>query len=168
MRLDDREPWVVDLLEVDDDSRPGEGTTGARVVAEHVLLPRVEVHVLEGTIAGASHVAYATITPRRYGREPLRQMANQLVLTPCEPAQRDPYDAWSYVGCGLAMDMRPAERRVSAWRMPGEPDAPQEVRLVVVDGQGVPDQAMIDAAPVLAAPPRRRGNRFLDTVRLVQ
>ncbi len=37
MRLDDREPWVVDLLEVDDASRPGEGTTGARVVAEHVL-----------------------------------------------------------------------------------------------------------------------------------
>jgi len=89
---------VVDLLEVDDDSRPGEGTPGARVVAEHVLQTRVEVHVLEGTIAGASHVAYATISPRRYEREPLRQMANQLVLTPCEPTQRDPYDAWSYVG----------------------------------------------------------------------
>jgi len=66
------------------------------------------------------------------------------------------------------MDMRPAERRVWAWRMPGEPDAPQEVRLVVVDGQGVPDQAMIDAAAYPRCASSTGGNRFLDTVRLVQ
>ncbi len=52
--------------------------------------------------------------------------------------------------------------------MPGEPDAPQEVRLVVVDGQGVPDQAMIDAAAYPRCASSTGGNRFLDTVRLVQ
>lgn len=145
------EPWVVEILEVEDDERPGPGTSGARVVAEHVLRPRVEAYALEGTIGAEHYVAYASITPQRYGREPLRQMANQLVLTPVAPAQREPFDAWMHAGCGLAMDMRPAARRVWAWRMPGELDAPQEVRLVLIDGDGVPDQAMVDAAPVLAA-----------------
>ncbi len=168
MRLDDRdepphlwavtrrrvalsfEPWVVEILEVDDDEQPGQGTSAARVVAEHVLQPRVEAYALEGTIGAEHYVAYANITPQRYGREPLRQMANQLVLTACAP-RRERFDAWMHAGCGLAMDMRPAARRVWAWRMPGELDAPQEVRLVLIDGDGVPDQTMVDAAPVLAA-----------------
>lgn len=145
------EPWVVEILEVEDDERPGQGTSAARVVAEHVLQPRVEAYALEGTIGAEHYVAYASITPQRYGREPLRQMANQLVLTPVAPAQREPFDAWMHAGCGLAMDIRPAARRVWAWRMPGELDAPQEVRLVLIDGDGVPDQAIVDVAPVLGA-----------------
>lgn len=145
------EPWVVEILEVADDERPGAGTSAARVIAEQVLHPRVEAYALEGTIGAEHYVVYANVTPQRYAREPLRQMANQLVLTPCAPAQREPFDVWLHGGSGLAMDVRPATGRVWAWRMPGELDAPQEVRLVLIDGDGVPDQTMVDAAQILAA-----------------
>lgn len=145
------DPYVVEIVEVDGDERPGESTAGARVVAEQVLHPRVEAYELEGSLGGKRHHAYARVSPQRYSRRPLEQMANQLVLSPRAPIEREPFEAWPYGGCGLAMDLRPASRRVWAWRMPSELDGPQEVRLVLVDGDGVPDQVVVDASPVLAS-----------------
>ena len=143
------EPYVVDVVRVDDEERP-KSSRSKHVLASHTLPPRAEPHVLSIPFEGEELACYAQVLKAHLDREVLGRWVAmaQLTFRPRSPVLRELVATWDTGNFGMRMELDRGAN-VWAWLMDRERGKPYDVRLLVVEG-GVPTKETAGAATILA------------------